>query len=700
MGKNLKLSKLFLASALSIFLELALIRWIAVEIRIFSYIKNLTLLLCFLGFGLGCALAGKKIRWAGPLTGLLGLFLLVRLPFGHRYLEGLSQALGAATDVQIWNTPITSQWAVFLAACALALVLFLIITVIFIPFGQIVSSQIDLAPGRLTAYSWNLLASLLGILAFFAASWASLPPTVWLGLGFVGIALLQPTLGKRLLVASLAIPAFFLLYEPETPTSYTVWTPYQQIGVQRELFSSGEWARTTVNVNRTGYQWIVDLSPAFLQRHPGLLTEQIDENPYNVAFQFAPQNAVALVVGAGTGNDVAAVLRNGGQFVDAVEIDPGILSLGAREHPEHPYSSEKVSIHITDARAFMKRTPRKYDLIIFGLLDSHTQLSDYANMRIDNFVYTAESIHEARNLLKPDGVLFVKFQVIHDWLGKRLDEMLTQEFRKSPVTFLSSSSYSTGGPCFAISQSNRVESALASNPRLARYVSSNRPSFLDSKQVPVTTDDWPYLYQEGRWVPRIYITVGILLILLVVGFCLRIPEARGQIPSPFFFFMGAGFLLLETQAISRLALYFGTTWKVNGIVIASLLTTLLLTNVLIDKGRIQWRPGWLAVGVVVSLVAAYLIPFGKLHGSTTFVGCVVALTFAVPVFFAGLLFATEFRSVESPSSALAANMLGAVCGGMLENLSLAYGMRALILVAALIYIAAALGLKRKRPQPA
>jgi hypothetical protein len=303
-------------------------------------------------------------------------------------------------------------------------------------------------------------------------------------------------------------------------------------------------------------------------------------------------------------------------------------------------------------------------------------------------------------LLKPDGVLFVKFQVIHDWLGKRLDEMLTQEFGKSPVTFLSSSSYSTGGPCFAISQSNRVESALASNPRLARYVSSNRPSFLDSKQVPVTTDDWPYLYQEGRWVPRIYITVGILLILLVVGFYLRIPEARGQIPSPFFFFMGAGFLLLETQAISRLALYFGTTWKVNGIVIASLLTTLLLTNVLIDKGRIQWRPGWLAVGVVVSLVAAYLVPFGKLHGSTTFVGCVAALTFAIPVFFAGLLFATEFRSVESPSSALAANMLGAVCGGMLENLSLAYGMRALILVAALIYIAAALGLKRKRPQPA
>ncbi len=698
MEKTAKLSRLFLASALSIFLELALIRWIAVQVRIFSYIKNLTLLLCFLGFGLGCALAGKKIKWTVPLTGLLGLFLLVKLPFGHRYLEGLSQALGAASDVQIWNTPVNSHWVTFLAACALALVLFLIITVIFIPFGQIVSSQIALAPGRLAAYSWNLLASLLGILAFFAVSWASFPPTIWLTAAFVGIGFLQPTFGKRLLVASLAIAAFFLLHEPAMPNSYTIWTPYQQIGVQREFFSSGEWARTTVNVNRTGYQWIVDLSSSFLQRHPGLLTESVDENPYNAAFQFAPKNAVVLVVGAGTGNDVAAVLRNGGSYVDAVEIDPGILSLGVREHPEHPYASEKVSVHATDARAFMKRTQRKYDLIIFGLLDSHTQLSDYANMRIDNFVYTAESIHEAHNLLKPNGVLFVKFQVIHDWLGKRLDQMLTQEFGKPPVAFLASSSYSTGGPCFAISQSNQVESALLANPRLARFVVSNRPSFLDSPEVPVTTDDWPYLYQEGRWIPRIYITVGILVILLVVGFYLRIPEARGQIPSPFFFFMGAGFLLLETQAISRLALYFGTTWKVNGVVIASLLTTLLLTNILIDKSRRQWPPGVLAVGVIVSLIAAYLIPFGSFHGSTTLVGCMVALTFAVPVFFAGLLFATEFRFVHSPTSALAANMLGAVCGGMLENLSLAYGMRILILVAAVIYSAAALGLTKKRPQ--
>jgi hypothetical protein len=54
---------LLLASFLTLFAELAFIRWIAVEVRIFAYFKNLALLLCFVGFGLGCALAGMPSRW-------------------------------------------------------------------------------------------------------------------------------------------------------------------------------------------------------------------------------------------------------------------------------------------------------------------------------------------------------------------------------------------------------------------------------------------------------------------------------------------------------------------------------------------------------------------------------------------------------------------------------------------------------------
>src|SRR5229473_4653813 len=67
------LSTLFLASALTLFAELALIRWVATEVRVFAYVKNLALLLCFLGFGLGCALARQRPRWQTAATALVGL---------------------------------------------------------------------------------------------------------------------------------------------------------------------------------------------------------------------------------------------------------------------------------------------------------------------------------------------------------------------------------------------------------------------------------------------------------------------------------------------------------------------------------------------------------------------------------------------------------------------------------------------------
>src|SRR5256884_426343 len=229
--------------------------------------------------------------------------------------------------------------------------------------------------------------------------------------------------------------------------------------------------------------------------------------------------------------------------------------------------------------------------------------------------------------------------------------------------------------CFVISSSNQVEKALAADPRLAELVARNRVAFASSSPVPVTTDDWPYLYQEGRWIPRTYFSVALLVILLGLALYWQIPEARGSTPSLFFLSMGAGFLLLETQAISRLALYFGTTWLVNAIAIGALLATLLLGNVMIELKPELWRRSWTVIGLLGSLLIAYLIPFRSISGSTRYVGSLVALTFAIPVFFAGLLFAEEFRITDSPSSALAANMLGAVCGGLLETLSLVAAMK-------------------------
>jgi SAM-dependent methyltransferase len=689
-----QLAQLLLASFLTIFLELAVIRWIAVEIRIFAYIKNLALLVCFLGFGLGCALAGDRAKWRTAANALLGLMIIARWPSqGGHALEGLSQALGAASDVEIWGAGAAWNWPRFGLAAAVASLLLLLITCVFVPLGQMVSRQIEASGSPLTGYSWNLAGSLLGIFGFVAVCRLMLPPAVWFGVALAGFALLQPARRSRYLMASLIIPAVLLLHDPATKDRFTLWSPYQEIEVTRITLPDGELVAANLLVNHVGYQVIQNLATSFLARHPEITREVPESSSFDLPFRFVKLQPSVLIVGAGAGNDAAAAVRNGSRSIDAVEIDPAILALGKSQHPEHPYASPRVTVHLTDARNFLRRSRDRYDLIIFGALDSHTEFSDYSNMRLDNFVYTLESFREAREHLAPDGVLFLKFQVNRPWMGERLQALLAQTFGKPPLVFHGNLTALLPATCFVISPSGRVESALASDPGLAELVTRNRASFVSKEKIAITTDDWPYLYQQGRWVPRTYLSVGVLVIMLGLILYWRIPETRGHVPSLFFFGMGAGFLLLETQAISRLALYFGTTWQVNAIAIGALLTTLLLAN-LVAELRPGFPRSWMVVGLLASLLIIYWIPFERIPWATTYVGTAVAFAFAIPVFFAGLLFAGEFRAEKSPSSALVANMLGAVCGGLLENASLVLGMRALLLIVVGLYMLAACGLKR------
>src|SRR5262249_3429140 len=133
-------------------------------------------------------------------------------------------------------------------------------------------------------------------------------------------------------------------------------------------------------------------------------------------------------VGAGSGNDVAAALRMGAERVDAVEIDPAIVALGKMYHPEKPYKNERVRVVIDDARTFLRNTPDRYDMVVYGLLDSHSLLSHGSNVRLDSFVYTVEALREARARLKPGGTLSLSFAIIAPELGRKIYLMLEQAF--------------------------------------------------------------------------------------------------------------------------------------------------------------------------------------------------------------------------------------------------------------------------------
>ena len=136
---------------------------------------------------------------------------------------------------------------------------------------------------------------------------------------------------------------------------------------------------------------------------------------------------------------------------------------------------------------------------------------------------------------------------------------------------------------------------------------------------------------------------------------------------------------METQLVSRLALYFGTTWLVNCIALSGILSVLLVSNLFVERRR----PASLGIYyacLCATLLADYLIPWTSIPGSGTQVGILICFAYCVPFFFAGVIFTESFG----------ANMLGAVAGGLAQNLSFIIGMKALLLIAAVIYGGAAL----------
>ena len=684
--------RLFLISSAALYLEIVLIRWLGTEVKIFAFFQNLSLIVCFLGFGVGCFTQSKRGSLMPSLAATTVLVTAVNLPFSgwHSFLMTLSSVLSFTPDAALWGQKLSltsGNYYQMLIFSLLIVAAFLILLVIaMIPLGRWIGYYLEESSNIVSAYSLNLMGSLVGIwlLALLAFFWLS--PSYWFIAAFVLIVVAQPLSWRSVLggCGLLAVTLLALRPAPGGPQVY--WSPYQKLSVD----ALGD-QQYQIDVNNEGYMSIANVTPTYLAQHPDLVSSY-GASSYDSPFQFAGSVNNVLVVGSGAGNDVAAALRHGAGHVDAVEIDPMISTLGKRLHPEKPYSSPKVRLINNDARNYMRGCTEKYDMVIFGLLDSHTEFSGYSNVRVDNYVYTEESFQDAKRLLNPNGVLVLKFEVRAPWtwMGQRFYGMLGSLFGTAPVTY-----YAKGvgdllsGTVFIESNSSSMWER-AWTPESSAFLSTHPPSFSVGTGNPPapTTDDWPYVYHLGHSIPRSYFSVS--LVILVLATYLVGPFVRPRESSSWqFFLLGAGFLLMETQLVSRLALYFGTTWVVNCVALTGVLTVLLLANFFV-RYRHPERLHIYYVALCAGLLVDFAVPWSKLPGSGVFVGTVICVAYCVPIFFAGVIFTECFRRVSGRSEAFGSNMLGAVAGGLAQNLSFVFGMKALLLVAVFIYGGAAI----------
>ena len=669
---------LFLSSFLVLFLETALIRWMPAYVRLLAYFSNFILLASFLGIGVGCLLTRRR-------RNLFIWFPLIQFAV-ILAVDQLRLELALPSTSTIYFSSGTTSSVVPVESTLLLPLLFTSVAALFVVVAHRMGRELSGRP-PLRAYVVNLLGSLTGVAAFALVSWLELPPSVWFGVA-AATALPFVVQDRRwiavvnvlLLAGSLAI-----VHRMETGS---LWSPYYRITIFQDK------ADTVVEVNHIFHQSMA----------PVAQKEYFYQWPYAVFGDTRPPSPFpfdeVLILGAGTGTDVAAALRHGAKHVTAVDIDPVILRLGAERHPDKPYSDPRVTVVCDDARHFLRTTTRRYDLVVFALIDSLTVQSSFSGVRLESYMFTKESFEAVRDHLSPRGVMVLYNYFREKWLVDRLANTLAEVFGREPLGH--------------VHQDRAYLAVMLAGPRLAEltappplpsdvtaYGQSHAPSpahpLVRDASVVLATDNWPFLYMRAPDLPRHY--VAALALVLVVS-ALAVWFARGGGPgrgrwSWHFFFLGAGFMLLETKSIVQFALLWGSTWSSASLAIASVLAMALASALVAGRVEIR-RRGPIAAALLALIAVNYLIPVGRVTfdsriAESLFYGL---LDFS-PVVCAGLLFSSSFRESSSAADDFGANLLGAMVGGGGEYLSLLAGYQFLLILVAVCYVLAIVTRQRK-----
>ena len=706
---------LFLISFLILFLELAAIRFFGATVVFLTFFTNIVLLASFLGMSVGLLTAGRPHDLARSVLPLALLATAAAVGVHLAYWQWANQitvAVGGqqASPQVIYfgteNRPADpSRWVIPIWLIGGAF--FALIAGPFIGLGQIMGRRFAAIPNRLAAYSLDILGSLTGIALFAAMSWLALSPLAWfapalaLVLYFAGWRRPIQLAAAAATLALVAIGSHALLVHGRP-----AWSPYYKV--------SYDPAAQLISTNDIGHQYIQRVArEGAAYRLPYFL---------NADAGGAPLDEV-MIIGAGNGNDVSAALQAGVKHVDAIEIDPVIRELGRLHHPEQPYADARVTLRVDDGRAFARRTERKYDLAVYALVDSLVLHSGYSSLRLENFLFTREAFEDVKRTLKPDG-LFVMYNFYRQgWVVGRLAKTAEEVFGSKPLV-ISLPSVDTIGPeenqggriTFLIAgDSRRLEAMRARfekgdvlwiSPGTAERKSASAlqptappggfwtrlaPSRVGLEGIgPLPSDDWPQLYLRAREIPWAPIGQGMAVIALLSGLILYgfSPGRRVRL-NPQMFFLGAGFMLLETKGVVHMALLFGSTWIVNSIVFFAILVMVLCANLYVLRMQPRRLGPWYALLVAALLVNALvpmnvflsLAPAARIAAS-----CLVVF---VPVFFAGVIFAALFRGSQRPEVDLGSNIAGIVLGGLSEQLSLVLGFSHLLLVAVAYYLLSA-----------
>ena len=358
-------------------------------------------------------------------------------------------------------------------------------------------------------------------------------------------------------------------------------------------------------------------------------------------FRLVPQRPRTLVIGPGGGSDVLYALAAGSERVTAVEMNPLMLRFvrhfGARAG--NVYDHPQVEAILSEGRTFIRRTDRRFDVILMGFVDSWAAVASGGLSLSENHLYTVEAFEAYLDHLTPDGELVIlRWDVDVPRLVSNAVALLgTEEAARRVAVLLERREGNREDPPQMIfmlkkrpwtaEETDQMASWPGVQPVVVpgRHVEepyaslfSGKTSFADyvaqaKARVDPVFDDRPFFFARAKpWgLPSSMRNAFLWILVPVLGllvFFLAFGKPSGEPAAPYaasvayFASLGVGFIAVELALLQNLTLLLGHPIFTLSI----LLFTLLAAGGLGSRSSGHFRPGPVCLGVA-ALAAVYAL---------------------------------------------------------------------------------------------
>jgi predicted membrane-bound spermidine synthase len=450
-------------------------------------------------------------------------------------------------------------------------------------------------------------------------------------------------------------------------------------------------------------------------------------------FQVLPDHPKTLVIGPGGGSDVLVALAAGSESVTAAEMNPLMLRFvrhfGAQAG--NLYDQPKVEAILTEGRTFIRRTDRRFDVILLGFVDSWAAVASGGLSLSENHLYTTEAFRAYDEHLTDDGALVIlRWNVDVPRLVANAIALLGREEAARRVAVLFEKRGTQEDPPqmifimkrrpFTDEETARMMGWTLAAPAIVpgRHVDEPYASVLDGRtsiaewereaptRVDPVTDDRPFFFARQKpWgLPDTMRRAFLKILLPLVALCVLLIAAgrpRGEPAGPYlasvayFASLGVAFISVELGLLQQLTLLLGHPIFTLSI----LLFTLLASGGIGSYRSSGHRPAAACLvaavlGVVYALVLPRLVP--ALLPLPLAARIVLAVVLIAPLGFAmGIPFPRGLMSVgrgpfPGPPFYWGLNGIFSVAGSIATMVAaVTLGFRTAMIAGAVVYLGAA-----------